>query len=206
MQRTESAVRRRPRALAVIAMGAALLALTALLALLPRLARAEDGVRVMAVPGTVRVRPPVATTALGRSTAVEVWLEGAGNYYNIDLQLSFDPTLVRVPGGEVTPLPGAFAVGSGSFIVKNEVDNEAGTVWYVIQKLYPDPPFTGTAAICSITFAGLAPGTTDLHLVSAQGWAPPPDDCLMDPALIDGQLVVTEPDDVYRLHLPLVRR
>jgi hypothetical protein len=204
MQKVQGVAQQNRRKLLAITAGIALAILGALLALLPRATKAQDGVGVMGVAGTIRVQPAVITTTVGGSSTVEVWLEGADNYYNLDIRLAFDPALVTVPAGKVTPLPGAF--GAGSFEVKNEVDNSTGSVWYAVGKLNPAPPFSGSAPICSITFQGLAPGTAAIQVVSAQGYAPPPDSYTLYPALEGGQIVVLPLGDVHRLYLPYVVR
>jgi hypothetical protein len=76
------------------------------------------------IPGTIRILPALATTAVGGNVTVEVWLENVGNYYGIDLRLAFDPAVVRVPSGQVTPLWDVFDPVN-HFTIKKQIIQQA---------------------------------------------------------------------------------
>ncbi|NLE75257.1 MAG: hypothetical protein GX605_00715 [Chloroflexi bacterium] len=59
---------------------------------------------------------------------MEIVLDDGEGLYGVDARLSFDPTVVTVPLGAVTPIWEVLAP-SFHFVVKNVVDNDAGTVW-----------------------------------------------------------------------------
>jgi hypothetical protein len=87
---------------------------------------------------------------------------------------------VRIPAGQVTP------------------------VWYVVANMNPALPFTGTGRICSITFEGLAPGTSLLDLTYAK--AANRDGDTLYPVPIDGIISVLGEGSWHKLYLPLTRR
>ncbi|MBC7261548.1 MAG: hypothetical protein H5T63_06010, partial [Chloroflexi bacterium] len=58
---------------------------------MPSQSLASGGAEWQDLPGTVRVLPHAALVDVGKMVTVEVWLEDGGNYYGIDVRLSFDP-------------------------------------------------------------------------------------------------------------------
>ena len=139
----------------------------------------------------VKILPASATIyGIGGTTTVEVWLQDVQNIYGIDVRLTFDQTVVNVPSGKVTPLWDVFD-SDDHFIVKNVADNGAGTIWYAITNLAPAVPFTGTGRICSITFSGVAAGTSSIHFTYAKG--SDPDANPIWPSMVDGSIQVLEP-------------
>jgi hypothetical protein len=201
---TESKTRlwgRRATIWAVAAASAGLLWLLAALCLTPGPALGQEA-GACDTPGTLRIVPGSASVQVGQAVTVEVWLEGAGNYYGLDLRLAFNPTRVRVPAGRVTPLWEVLD-SANHFAIKNEADNISGTVWYAVTNMNPAEPFTGTGRICAIGFSGLAPGETTLHFTYAKGSTRGGEG--LYPAAADGSIVVSAPQrrDIY---LPVVGR
>ena len=156
--------------------------------------------------GTIRILPSPATTGVGEAITVEVWIEDVANYYGLDFRLSFDPAVANIPSEQVTPLWEVLDPGN-HLIMKNQAHNVNGTVWYAVTNLRPAEPFTGTGRICSITFAGLAPGTTTVDFFYAKGSTRNGD--ALYPAQMNGEIVVEgagpSPDPLpYPVHLPFV--
>ena len=48
---------------------------------------------------------------------------------------------------------------SPDFVVKNEIDNDAGTVWYAVTQLNPSPAVSGSGPIARLFLRGIAPGS-----------------------------------------------
>lgn len=157
---------------------------------------------VCELPGTLRLQPDPALLDVGDVVTVEVWLEDAGNYYGIDIRLSFDPRYVQVPAGRVLPLWDVID-GNNHFIIKNEADNSSGLIWYAVTSLNPAQPFTGTGRICALAFYGLAAGTSYVSFTYAKGSTR--DGIGMYPGTQDGTVMVRLPER-YMLYLPLVSR
>jgi len=131
-----------------------------------------------------------------------VRLEEAANYYGLDIRISFDPAVVQVPAGRVTPLWGVFDAVS-HFPIKNQADNVSGTVWYAVTNMNPAPPFTGTGAVCAIAFAAQAPGQADLQFTYAKGASR--DGEALFPQRLGAQIMVRAPER-YAILLPLCLR
>jgi len=141
--------------------------LTALTAAEPPL-HASPPLRLAAEPGTVRLAPASARISPGETTEVVVWLESAEDYYGIDVRIGFDPDVVDVPDGRVTPVWDLFNASS-HWIVRNHVYGEQGEIWYAVTNHNPAAPFDGTGRICRINFRGVSTGTTTLAVHYARG-------------------------------------
>jgi hypothetical protein len=76
--------------------------------------------------------------------------------YGVDVRLKFDPAYIYVT--ELTygsiPYP--------DFVVRNWVDNRAGTVWYALTQINPRLPFTGSGTVMTLTLTGIGSGTSAL--------------------------------------------
>jgi hypothetical protein len=101
----------------------------------------------------------------GETIAVAVRVNDIEDLYAIDIGLSFDPTVVEV----VDTNPGKSGIQSqpGSFLddglaVRNEADNDAGTIWYAATQLHPSRPKSGSGALLVVTFRGLKAGVSPL--------------------------------------------
>jgi hypothetical protein len=121
-------------------------------------------------PGpTILIQPSSSDVNVGNTVTVDIRIEnvpeGDDGLYGVDLRLSFNPALLEVqdadPGtAEVQIQKGAFP--SPDFVVHNEADNSAGTIWYAVSQrkdLHPDP-VSGSGIVASVTFKGLAIGTS----------------------------------------------
>jgi hypothetical protein len=130
--------------------------------------RASNSLRLMAEAGTLRLVPASAQVDPGDTVQVEVWLENVAEYYTLDVRVGFDPELVEVPDGGVDPLWDLFDKNN-HWIIRKQVDHDAGEVWYAVTNLNPAQAFEGTGRVCAITFQGLTSGTTSLDINYAQG-------------------------------------
>jgi len=151
--------------------------------------------------GTLRIRPQPARVDAGGTVTVQVWLENAGNYYGMDFKIVFEKAKVSVPSGNVTLLWEVFDPDN-HFAIKNSVTSVDAThsqVWYSVTNLIPAEPFTGTGRLCSITFSGIAEGTTLLDFTYAKGSTR--DGGALYPTQVDGAIVVGQ---MYRSRLPVV--
>ena len=112
----------------------------------------------------VRVLPASGTYFEGDQIAVEVWIEDVVALYGADVRLAFDAGRLAVldanpslPGVQVVPSDDLL---SSDLVIRNEADNEAGTVWYAVSQISPSPPVTGTGVLFSFTFQALYAGET----------------------------------------------
>ena len=158
------------------------------------------------MPGTIRIRPQPASVGVGGTVTVDVWLENVGNIYGLDFKLNFEKARVSVPSGKVTPLWEVFD-GVNSFTIVNRVTSVDGTynqIQYALTNVNPAEPFTGTGRVCSITFSGLAEGTTALDfpdtLIERPKGSTRDGDPLY-PVAVDGVILI---GSMNRLRLPVV--
>jgi hypothetical protein len=115
---------------------------------------------------TLYLDPAAAPVPAGGSTPVEIRIDGVSDLYGLQLQISFDPTLVEVvdadsntAGTQITP----GACPAADFIVANDAANGSGLITYAVTALNPTPPCAGAGLVASIEFRSLAGGTSALH-------------------------------------------
>jgi hypothetical protein len=140
---------------------AIMLALAALFAALP--AAAQDS-------AVLRAETPELTVGAGQLEVLNLMIDGAAGAYGIDIRASFDPALVEVYDADaerdgVQMVPGPLL--KPDFLVRNEVDNTAGTLRYVITQVNPTPPATGSGVVLSIILRGKAEGATGKLTIDA---------------------------------------
>jgi hypothetical protein len=139
---------------------------------------------------TIRAVASPSVVDVGDTVTVTVWLEEVENYWSIDFKLTFSPTLVSVPSGDVNPLWDVFDEDN-SLTVRNSADNDVGLVRYALTNLNPAVPFTGTGRVCNIIFSADAAGTAALHFTFAKGVTGDGDGVF--PAQADGSVEVQNP-------------
>jgi len=116
----------------------------------------------------VRVLPATGGFAVGELIQVEVRIVNVENLYGADVQLAFDPAVLKVidadpnlPGVQVSP---SDELLSPDWVIKNEADNEAGTVWYAVTQLNPSPAVSGTGALCTFQFSVVGEGAVTVSI------------------------------------------
>lgn len=163
----------------------AVLAVPLLLALPSGSLATQPPISAQAEAGALGISPRSLTVQQGEIATVTVWLTDVADYYGLDFRLGFDPGVVTA--AQVMPAWEVFDA-SDHFIVKNEIDNASGEIWYAVSNLNPAEAFTGTGHVCSITFQAHTAGTTTLHTHDAQGATR--DGVSLAPAPVDGQIEV----------------
>jgi LysM repeat protein len=121
----------------------------------------------------VKIQPDSQTIQVGDTTTVDVQVENVSNLFGVDLQLSFDPSIVQVvdsnplvPGVQIEPGSFLDISGGNGFVVDNSVDNTAGTITYAATLLAPAAPVSGSGPLVRITFEGVAEGESSVMLTS----------------------------------------
>jgi len=117
---------------------------------------------------TILIQPSPSDVTVGDTITVEIQIENVTDLYGVDVRLSFDPALLEVQDADGNPANGV-QIKTGTFpapdeVVKNEVDNAAGTIWYAVSQrrdLHPDP-VSDNGTLASVTFKGLAEGTSSV--------------------------------------------
>lgn len=148
-----------------MAAGLVLLAL-ALLPLFAAYAGSPDKVTQLVV------KPPIGSFEVGEIISVEVWVEDVTNLYGVDIRLAFDATRLQVldanpniPGVQVTPRADLL---SPDFVLRQEANNEEGTVWYAATQINPTPPASGSGALFAFQFAAVSAGTAVVEVTNGQ--------------------------------------
>ena len=115
----------------------------------------------------VRLDPLTSEVQVGDTISVDIVIEDVADLYGLDVRLSFDPALLEVQDAD--PGTAGVQIQKGTFpapdfVVKNEADNGAGTIWYAVSQLgdiHPDP-VSGSGVAASVTFKGLASGMSSV--------------------------------------------
>ena len=107
--------------------------------------------------GLVRPDPLMFEVGQGQVERLALVLEDARDVYGMDVRARFDPVVVEIvdvdEGQEgVQMIPGEFP--KPDFLVRNQVDNSAGTLMYVITQVNPSPPANGNGVIVWIEVRG----------------------------------------------------
>lgn len=113
--------------------------------------------------------PEAASILVSDTLTVDVVVSDVIDLYGAELALAFDPAVVAVvdenPGlAGVQIAPGTCP--EADFVAQNTADNGAGTIHYAVTSLAPAAPCSGTGVMASITFMGLAPGTTSMSFTT----------------------------------------
>jgi hypothetical protein len=112
---------------------------------------------LLAQGAVLHPEPLAAEIGQDQVETVHIVLQNTQDAYAIDVQASFDPTVVEVVDANpeqdgVQVIPGDFL--KPDFAVRNTADNSAGTLQYVITQVNPSEPATGTGTVFSIQFRG----------------------------------------------------
>jgi hypothetical protein len=113
---------------------------------------------------------PLSSTLLVSDTiTVNVVVTGVIDLYGVEVALAFDPGTVTV----VDDNPGAAGVQitagecpQASFVVQNAADNSTGSITYAAIALAPADPCTGGGTVATITFQGVAQGTSPISFTT----------------------------------------
>ncbi len=141
------------RALALVLALGALLCAACLLA--PAPAHCEE-------PARLSLEPSAPIIVVGEEVTLTVRVQEVANLYGIDLRLDFDPEVLEIldidPAKEgVQSTPGRYPYPD--LEARNEADNGAGTIWYMVTQLGAREAVSGTGTVATIHLRGKAAGT-----------------------------------------------
>jgi hypothetical protein len=114
--------------------------------------------------------PASAQVQVGAEIEVQVRMENVSELYGLDLRLRFDPALIEIVDvnsdmDKAQVIEGTFPYPD--FLVRNEADNSAGTIWYAVTQLNPREPVSGSGTMMTIRLRGRAVGTAYLDVNAA---------------------------------------
>lgn len=121
-------------------------------------------------PARVRFDPSDLQVGQGQVEEVNVIVENANDIYGIDLRAEFDPKQIEIVDTDpakdgVQMRPGTFI--KPDFLVRNEADNSAGTLQYVITQVNPTPPATGSGIVLTILVRGKKQGASSPFTINS---------------------------------------
>ena len=110
----------------------------------------------------ILIQPSSSNINVEDTVTVDIRIEDVTDLYGVDVRLSFDHTLLEVQDADSNPANG-IQIQKSAFpdpdcVIKNEADNDAGTIWYAVTQLNPTEPANGSGVTASVTFKGLADG------------------------------------------------
>lgn len=114
---------------------------------------------------TLSIAPASQEVVLGDTFTTDVWIEDVASLYTFEFRLSFDPALME--GVQVEP--GGFL--SPDWQLQNTINNDDGVVIYALSQLNPTEPVTGTGALATITWRGIATGTSPISFTHTDLYA-----------------------------------
>ncbi len=175
-------------------------------------AEAASALRARAAgPVYVRVSPEHQVGEVGELLTVTLQLEQVSNLFGVDVQLTFDPSILQVEDADpdtrlVQITPGGFPdLGPPDMklgmVFTNTVDNEMGVLEYAVGLLQDTPPAVGSGTLCTITFQAKALGYSALDIILAD--LADPEAQLFDNVItVNGSILIPK----YRVYLPLIRK
>jgi hypothetical protein len=110
----------------------------------------------------VSVDPAGGVYQVGETLAATVVIENVVDLYGVDVRVAFDPARLEVVEPSVTP--GTALLSPPWLILYNQVDNTAGTIWYVVTLLNPHLPVSGSGPLFSFHFRTTAPGVAEADI------------------------------------------
>ena len=142
--------------------------ITAFVALLLTLF-AHPGGPARAQTPNIRVMPGAPTIGVGQTVVVSITMDNIANLYAAEFHMQFDPAIVEVvdantaaAGIQITP--GSFL--SPDIVAQNQANNAIGTIDFAVSQRAPSAPVSGSGTLATITFRGLATGTSAVAFTS----------------------------------------
>jgi len=152
------------------------------------------GLKSSSSSATIKILPEAINVTVGQIFTVSVVVENVEGLYGFDIQLKWDPEIIRYinhtttipaedypPPNPPSPYGGILYKGDGMVMeVKNIVDEndaipdaEPGTMgFWVYSCVAPAPPFDGNGTIVIINFEVVGQGSTDIEFVKVPGVTP----------------------------------
>jgi len=165
-----------------------------------------------AVAATVVVSPSMATLQnAGDTVTCDILAQGVEDLYSAWIQVSFDPSVVRVVDNDPRPSNPGVQIMAGTLLnpiyqqeLHNEADNTTGVIDYSVTLSHPAETVDGDGVLATITFEAVADGTSAIALDNIEfGDHTLPDPVVTTPSSQDGSIRVGAAAD-GGLYVPLV--
>ena len=114
-------------------------------------------------PVEISIAPEISQVVAGETAEIAVEIAEAREIYGFDVRLSFDPAVIEIvdadPGqDDVQVAMGTFL--NPDFVIRNVVDNQAGTLWVAMTQMNPSEAKSGAGVLIVITVQGKTTGAT----------------------------------------------
>lgn len=113
----------------------------------------------------IRLQPADQQLEVGNIVDVDILIDNVVELSAVDIQLSYDPTVVQVRDDDpdadgVQIRPGDFL--SPDFVVDNEADNVTGDIFYAVTQTAPTTPVSGSGRLATARFQAVDQGGCQL--------------------------------------------
>ena len=108
------------------------------------------------------LNPTNPVTSVGNVVDVDMQIDAVTGVYGAEMDLSFDPAILQVIGGQLTP----GTCPQPNFVPSNSADNTLGTIDYAVTQLSPTPACDG-GVVATITFECIAEGVSPVTFGSS---------------------------------------
>lgn len=109
----------------------------------------------------VRINPETVSVEVGGIVDIAVEVVDVQDLYAVDISFSFDPELVEVVDADPNLDGVQVALGTfldPGFVLRNEADNQAGTLRFAMTQLNPSTPKSGDGSLIVIKLRGIQLG------------------------------------------------
>lgn len=124
---------------------------------------------------TVSINPSAPGVSGCNTLDVYVDITGVTGLYALDLRITFNPAVVEVvdadlstPSIEIEPVNDPGLNFKAGFTVRNDVNNAAGTIWYVATQTAPSLPAAGSGHVAHIRLRARNNGSSPISLTDIQ--------------------------------------
>jgi hypothetical protein len=159
----------------------------------------------------VRCNPAVAAGIVGQPLDVDIYVENVKDLWAGDVQFSFDTTIAQLvdadPAAGGTQIKPLNTFLSPDFVVKNVVDNTAGTIWYAASQVATQPPapprlpVSGSGPLARMTFQAVKAGSFTMPITYQKIVLPSGDPITATPVDCQISFITVEPD--MSIYLPV---
>lgn len=114
-------------------------------------------------PVELHISPAAAQVGVAQTVDLGIEVVEVEGLYGFDVRLSFDPLIAEVVDADPNTAGVQVALGTfldPGFVVRNAVDNSAGTVEFAMTQLNPSEPKSGTGMLLVLKLAGKQAGTS----------------------------------------------
>jgi hypothetical protein len=119
----------------------------------------------------VHFSPEFSELGLGQEREIELRIDNVSGLYGIEIQMTFARAIVEIL--DLDPAVAGVQVLQGDypapdFVVKNDVRNDSGTVWYAVTQVSPREALSGSGRVFTIRVKGRTAGSCELAVYFAQ--------------------------------------